>query len=41
MPNQTGGRTVIIDCGANVECTPEFLMQFGLIGALFAKKIWQ
>lgn len=38
MPNQAGGRTVIIDCGANVECTPEFLMQFGLIGALFAKE---
>lgn len=32
------GNAVIIDAGANVECTPEFLMQFGCIGSLFAKK---
>ncbi len=37
-PNQAGGKTVILDCGANAECTPEFLLQFGLIGALYAKK---
>ena len=38
MPNKTGGKTVILDCGANAECTPEFLLQFGLVGSLFAKK---
>ena len=38
MPNKTGGKTVILDCGANAECTPEFLLQFGLIGSLFARK---
>ncbi len=38
LPNKAGGRTVILDCGANAECTPEFLLQFGLIGSLFAKK---
>ena len=38
MPNKAGGKTVILDCGANAECTPEFLLQFGLIGSLFAKK---
>ena len=38
MPNKTGGKTVILDCGANAECTPEFLLQFGLIGSLYAKK---
>ena len=38
MPNKAGGRTVILDCGANAECTPEFLLQFGLIGSLYAKK---
>ncbi len=38
MPNKAGGHTVILDCGANAECTPEFLLQFGLIGALHAKK---
>ncbi len=38
MPNKVGGKTVILDCGANAECTPEFLLQFGLVGALYAKK---
>ena len=38
MPNKTGGRTVMVDCGANAECTPEFLLQFGLVGSLYAKK---
>jgi len=38
MPNKAGGKTVILDCGANAECTPEFLLQFGLMGSLHAKK---
>ena len=38
MPNKKGGKTVILDCGANAECTPEFLLQFGLMGSLYAKK---
>lgn len=38
MPNKAGGKTVILDCGANAECTPEFLMQFGLVGSLYAKR---
>ena len=38
MPNKAGGKTVILACGANAECTPEFLLQFGLMGSLYAKK---
>ena len=38
MPNKAGGKTVMLDCGANAECTPEFLLQFGLVGSLYAKK---
>ncbi len=38
MPNKAGGKTVILDCGANAECTPEFLLQFALVGSLHAKK---
>lgn len=38
MPNKKGGNTVICDCGANAECTPEFLLQFGLVGSAYAKK---
>ncbi len=40
MPNKAGGRTVLLDCGANAECTPEFLLQFGLIGSLHARKTY-
>ncbi len=38
MPNKAGGQTLIIDSGANVECTPEFLLQFGVMGSLLMKK---
>ena len=38
LPNKAGGKTVILDCGANAECTPEFLLQFGLVGSLYAQK---
>ncbi len=38
MPNKAGGKTIMLDCGANAECTPEFLLQFGLVGSLYAKK---
>ena len=38
MPNKAGGKTIIVDCGANAECTPEFLLQFGIVGSLHAKK---
>ena len=38
MPNKAGGKTIICDCGANAECSPEFLMQFAIVGSLHAKK---
>lgn len=38
FPNKTGGKTVICDCGANAECTAEFLLQFGLVGSVYARK---
>lgn len=38
MPNKAGGKTLLVDCGANAECTPEFLLQFGLVGSLHAQK---
>ena len=37
LPN--GGRGVmLIDCGANVECTPEYLLQFAFMGSFYAGK---
>lgn len=38
IPNKKGGKTIICDCGANAECTPEFLLQFGLVASAFAQK---
>ncbi len=32
------GRCVLIDCGANAEVTPEFLLQFACLGAFYAKR---
>lgn len=39
MPTKTGGKVVICDCGANAECTPEFLLQFGLVACAYAKNV--
>ena len=30
---------MLIDCGANVECTEEYLLQFAYMGSFYAKKI--
>ena len=38
MPNKAGGKTILLDCGANAECTPEFLLQFGIVGSMYAQK---
>ncbi len=38
MPTKAGTKVVICDCGANAECTPEFLLQFALVGSLYSKK---
>lgn len=37
MPTKSG-KCIIIDSGANSECTPEFLLQFGCMGSFCAKK---
>lgn len=38
IPN--GGRGVmLIDCGANVECTSEYLLQFAFMGSFYSKHI--
>ena len=34
LPNMKGGYTTVLDLGANVDCTPEQLMQFGVMGAM-------
>ena len=38
LPN--GGKgAVLIDCGANVECTPEYLLQFAFMGSYYSHNI--
>lgn len=34
-----GGKVMLIDCGANVECTPEYLAQFALLGSSYMRCI--
>ena len=36
LPN-SGGGFILIDCGANVECTPEYLLQFAFMGSYYAE----
>ena len=35
----TTGSAVLIDCGANAECTPEYLVQFAYLGSFYAQQV--
>jgi len=35
----TTGKAVLVDCGANAECTPEYLVQFAYLGNYYAKRM--
>ena len=37
MPTKAGTKVIICDCGANAECTAEFLLQFGLVASAYSK----
>jgi len=37
MPTKAGHKVIICDCGANAECTAEFLLQFGLVASAYSK----
>jgi len=34
-----GGHAVVLDIGANTDCKPEYLLQFGILGSLYAEKV--
>ena len=38
LPSRDNG-IMLIDCGANAECTPEYLLQFAYMGSFYAKKL--
>src|SRR5690349_7435611 len=39
LPNMKGAYTYVLDLGANVDCTPEQLMQFGIMGAMLVAAV--
>ena len=34
-----GGHCVVLDIGANADCRPEFLLQFAIMGSIYAEKV--
>ena len=39
IPRNDGGVTVLLDVGANADCKPDVLYQFGILGSLFSKHV--
>ena len=37
LPTVNGHPTLLIDCGANVDCKPEYLRQFAIMGSIYVK----
>ncbi len=40
MPTVAGNPTFFMDCGANAECKPEFMVQFAIMGDAYMKKVY-
>jgi len=41
VPKLKGGLGILLDVGANADCKPEMLVQFGVLGSLLAKTVYQ
>ena len=39
LPREDGGTTVLLDSGANVDCKAPWLVQFGIMGHVYAREI--
>jgi glycerol-3-phosphate acyltransferase PlsX len=39
LPREDGGTTVLLDSGANVDCKAPWLVQFGVMGQVYAREI--
>ncbi|MDF2699046.1 MAG: hypothetical protein K0Q49_602 [Haloplasmataceae bacterium] len=39
LPQVDGGYMLLLDCGANVECKPEWLVQFAQIASVYSEKV--
>ncbi|MBO7300933.1 MAG: phosphate acyltransferase PlsX [Tidjanibacter sp.] len=40
IANVRGGYTLLLDAGLNVDCKPEVLHQYGIMGSIYAKDLW-
>jgi len=40
LPTSKGGQTLVIDCGANVKCSPEHLLQYGVMASAYSKCVF-
>lgn len=41
IPREDGGTTLLLDSGANVDCKAPWLVQFGIMGQVYAREIWK
>lgn len=39
LPNLAGGQTMLLDCGANVDCKANWLVQFAVMGSVYMKEV--
>ena len=40
VPKLDGGFGLLVDVGANADCKPEYLYQFGILGSIFAETVY-
>jgi phosphate acyltransferase len=40
LPKENGGMGLILDVGSNADCKPDVLYQFGVLGAIYAEKVY-
>lgn len=41
LPRRDGGTTILLDAGANLDCRPEHLRQFAVMGFLYARRMFE
>ena len=40
LPTVTGGNVLLVDCGANTDCKPEYLLQFAQMGVAYIRCLY-
>lgn len=40
LPTRNGGKVCLIDCGANVDCRADYLVQFALMAVCYMRKVY-